>query len=486
MTTTTVTNGQSVTGQTVTSGNEIEVLSGGSATSTTVTSGGTQQIDAGGNEVGSTIRAGGLETENGSATGDVDYGTINLNGTGSSSTATISSSTVESGGTLNLTLKGALATNTTVLAGGALTINGNAAANGTSLMGGTLELESPKADSVNATGTSASGQLSFAPAAPGLSTGRLQLDVAQTGTNGTTFAQTIYGFAAGDVIDVVNISGGTLTETANGANTNVTVTGTGGSETFTFVGATLPSLGTAPDPGTAATAMPAGGTDIVVVCFCTGTRIRTARGGVVRDVAVEDLVVGDLAVTASGACRPIRWIGHRDIDCATHPTPFEAWPVRVRAGAFEIGAYAAALPERDLYLSPGHPVLIGGDADHGGGALVPIMCLVNGTTVARMPTDRVTYWHVELDAHDILLAEGLPAESFLDYGNRAWFGAEADAHALANPDFIVPGLAARCRPVAVDGPIVESERRRLDATFAAGLAAACVWPTHESWAVAQG
>ena len=137
-------------------------------------------------------------------------------------------------------------------------------------------------------------------------------------------------------------------------------------------------------------------------CFCTGTRILTARG----EVAVEDLVVGDLAVTASGEHRPVRWIGHRDLDGAGASLPFAQCPVRVLPGAF-----GPALPTRTLYLSPGHPVLVGASEDGEGGHLVPVMCLVNGTTIEREPRDRVTYWHVELDRHDILLAEGLPAES---------------------------------------------------------------------------
>lgn len=199
----------------------------------------------------------------------------------------------------------------------------------------------------------------------------------------------------------------------------------------------------------------------VTVCFAAGTRIRTARG----EITVENLRIGDRAMTASGAYRPITWIGHRNVACSKLAAPHESWPVRVRAGAF-----GGDLPERDLFLSPGHPVLVG---DH----LVPIMCLINGTSVARSPCDQVTYWHVELDRHDILLAEGLPAESFLDYGNRGWFGGGA---VLLDPDYVAPGLAGRCRPVTVDGPVVGAERRRLDTVFAMGLVTSCDWPTAES------
>ncbi|MFG5117281.1 Hint domain-containing protein [Methylorubrum sp. POS3] len=199
-------------------------------------------------------------------------------------------------------------------------------------------------------------------------------------------------------------------------------------------------------------------------CFVTGTLIRTARG----DVAVEDLRIGDLAVTASGALRPITWIGNRDLEAQGSALPHNQQPVHIRAGAFGPG-----LPARDLRLSHGHPVLVGADADGNGGVLVPIMCLINGTSITREPATRVTYWHVELDRHDVLLAEGLPAESFYDMGSRAWF-AGADS-ALLDPDFVPAGEYGRCRPVAVDGPVVEAERARLAGLFALSLEAGCAW-----------
>ena len=209
-----------------------------------------------------------------------------------------------------------------------------------------------------------------------------------------------------------------------------------------------------------------GTVNIVPVCFVSGTLIRTARG----DVAVEDLAIGDLAVTSSGEHRPIRWLGHRTIDCRKHPDRQSVMPIRVAAHAF-----GPATPSRDLFLSPGHPVLVGADEDGSGGHLVPIMCLINGTTIDRVEVDHVTYWHIELDEHDILLAEGLPAESYIDLGSRLWF-AGADG-ALYDPDMAPPGTPDRCRPVAIDGPLVEAERRRLDAVFAMRLEAACAWPT---------
>ena len=67
------------------------------------------------------------------------------------------------------------------------------------------------------------------------------------------------------------------------------------------------------------------------------------------------------------------------------------------------------------------------------------------------------------------------ASSSLDGGDRPFFTEAAD-HALLNPDFVVSGPGARCRPVTVDGPVVEAERRRLDTVFAVSLAAPCAWP----------
>lgn len=217
-----------------------------------------------------------------------------------------------------------------------------------------------------------------------------------------------------------------------------------------------------------------------MVCFTTGTRLRVMRDGAAVEIAVEDLRVGDRAVTASGAPRPVVWIGHRTLAGTGAALPHDQQPIHIRAGAFGPG-----LPARDLRLSPGHPVLVGADADGAGGHLVPIMCLINGTSIAREPVPAVTYWHVELDRHDILLAEGLPAESYLDWGDRPFF-TEGSDHALHNPDFVVPGLAARCRPVAIDGPVVEAERARLSGVFAASLAQACAWGEADlfAWAAA--
>ncbi len=140
----------------------------------------------------------------------------------------------------------------------------------------------------------------------------------------------------------------------------------------------------------------------LTACFATGTLIRTADG----DVPVEALRIGARAVLADGGSAPIIWIGHRDVDCLSEADPHATWPIRVRMGAFGPGR-----PARDLYLSPDHAVFIDG-------VLVPVKHLIDGDTIRPEPRDRVTWWHVELPRHDVVVAEGLPCESFLDTGAR--------------------------------------------------------------------
>lgn len=194
-------------------------------------------------------------------------------------------------------------------------------------------------------------------------------------------------------------------------------------------------------------------------CYATGTRIATARG----EVAVEDLAVGDLALTAAGGVRPIRWIGHGRSACRASQT---VMPVRVARDAFGSGR-----PARDLLLSPGHGVCV----DVLGEVLVPIIALVNGATIAQIDVEHVTYWHVELDDHDILLAEGLPAESYLDMGNRAFFAQSGDdcsvldLDALPDDDRASHLRAERCRPYHDGAVLCVALRERLrDRAFVLG------------------
>jgi Hint domain len=187
-----------------------------------------------------------------------------------------------------------------------------------------------------------------------------------------------------------------------------------------------------------------GGTVGGSTCFMRGSRIAASEGS----ICVEDLAVGALVMTHSGQARPVRWLGHRAIDCTRYPNPAEVWPYRIRAGAFSDNQ-----PARDLWLSRGHSILVDG-------VLMQVETLVNGASIVRVPSERVEYWHVELDSHDILIAEGLPAESYLDVGNRTAF-VNGGAFLEAYPDFQARHSSETCVPVVTEGPAVQRAKAAL-------------------------
>ncbi len=182
-----------------------------------------------------------------------------------------------------------------------------------------------------------------------------------------------------------------------------------------------------------------------VACFAAGTRIRTSRG----DVPVEALRAGeDRAITASGAARRIIWVGQRNVATARHRRPADVMPVRVRRNAVAPGQ-----PARDLLLSPDHALYLDG-------VLIPVRYLVNGRTIVQEAVARITYCHVELERHDVLLVEGLAAESYLDTGNRRAF---AGGQATPPRPEVARRIWARraCAPLVLAGPKLARARARL-------------------------
>ncbi len=235
--------------------------------------------------------------------------------------------------------------------------------------------------------------------------------------------------------------------------------------------------------GTGAREINANGS-LAVQCFVAGTRISAERG----EVPVEELRVGDRAQVVHtlahpdpparrrrgnatpglhrgqtprseaepgrgsiNAPQPIIWLGHRTVDCASHPEPLKVWPVCVSANALGPGR-----PSRDLWLSPDHAIYV---AD----VLIPVKHLINSITIRQLPCDEVTYHHVELLRHSVLLAEGLPAESYLDAGDRSSF-ANSGGPVARHPDFSVRLWEPQgCAPLIVTGPPLAAARRWVNA-----------------------
>jgi autotransporter passenger strand-loop-strand repeat protein len=398
----TVSSGSVQSDLTVSSGGTLTVAAGGEIISTTVLSGGSLIVN--GIDSATTISSGGSETLLGSANGDQIFGTQLI----SAATAVATGETVFGGGVIDLFLKGGIVLDAVVSSGGELNVSGNAFASNTVLTnGGVLDLQSPKAN--------ADGTLTFSGAA--------KLEETAIVSSGFGVGATISGFGAGDTIDLTLFgSNSILTSAVVSGNTVETVTSGGDSESFTFAGTFGANFfALQPDSGS--------GVEITASapCFRMGTRILTERG----QVAVEALRVGDVLITASGDAQPITWIGHREIACRRHAERQKILPVRVAAGAFGDNR-----PMRDLYLSPDHAVF----AEQ---VLIPVKHLINGTTIQQIDVEMVVYFHIELAAHDIVLAEGLPAESYLDTGDRDAFANGGNLIALH------PSWASEARDVSL-------------------------------------
>jgi DNA gyrase inhibitor GyrI len=187
-------------------------------------------------------------------------------------------------------------------------------------------------------------------------------------------------------------------------------------------------------------------------CFVIGTRIDTDLGS----VPVECLRAGDRARSSFGGARSVTWIGYRHLDCRRHPDPRKVWPVQIVAGAFSDG-----IPHRSLRISPDHAVFVND-------VLIPIKHLINGVSITQVPVDNVTYYHIELSQHDVLLAEGLPTESYLDTGDRSSFANGGKTIRLI-PEFSTPSLNAAatwealgCARLVGYGPELITVRQRLE------------------------
>ena len=156
-------------------------------------------------------------------------------------------------------------------------------------------------------------------------------------------------------------------------------------------------------------------TDPFTVCFLAGTGVATPAG----EKLVDNLVIGDIVLTADGRPAPVKWVGVQTV-VTLFVDPLRSFPIRVVAGALGEG-----LPVRDLLVSPDHALMLDG-------LLVQAGALVNGSTIVReaaMP-ERFTYFHIELEDHALILAEGVAAETFVDNVTRRRFDNYAQYEAL--------------------------------------------------------
>ena len=180
-----------------------------------------------------------------------------------------------------------------------------------------------------------------------------------------------------------------------------------------------------------------------VVCFTSGTAIRTPHG----DVLIDELRVGDFVSTCDNGAQKIRWIGRREIDATALQTDAKLRPVLIPKGVF--GA------TRDLFLSRQHAIMI--ERDHLARA-VHLIDLKGVPIRIAHGRKQVTYFHLMFDAHEVLFAENVPAESFYP-GPMALKMLDPEAHAEIR--LIFPGLLRRLEKPAIEQTYGKTVRRMI-------------------------
>ena len=189
-------------------------------------------------------------------------------------------------------------------------------------------------------------------------------------------------------------------------------------------------------------------TTITQACYCRGTLIQTKTG----QRLVEELQIGDEVMTASGRLRPIKWIGRRSYAGRFIVGRKDVLPVCIKAGALDDNA-----PRRDLWISPNHAMYF--DSTNGG-VLVEAKDIVNGVSIMRAERiENVEYFHIELETHDVIIAEGALSETFIDDDSRGMFHNAREYRRLYGEEHVAP--AHYCAPRLDGGYELETIRQRI-------------------------
>ena len=272
------------------------------------------------------------------------------------------------------------------------------------------------------------------------------------------------GASTNDTMPTLNVTAGANdTVIIFNGQTQLGTVAADGSGAATFTTPTLPSTGTfnftARATDVAGNVSSASSPYTIVedpsaVCYVAGTCILTTAG----EQPIETLVPGDLVLALTGdklIPRPVRWLGRRRVHLVAHPHPETAAPIRIRRGAI-----ADDVPHRDLLVSPDHAIFIDGK-------LICARQMINSTTIWQdNGLTSVEYFHVELDTHSIVLAEGLPSESYLNTTGTRHFFANANEPVALHPELTdetdyASREAGSCRPFVWDEENVRPVWHRL-------------------------
>ncbi len=402
-------------------------------------------VDAGavfnGNVVGSTSASNTLELASGTTTGTIS-------GIGSSF-VNFGSVLVDSDARWELTGANSLASGSTLTNGGTLSLSGATLSDaGGIINNGRIELDPSTLSvaSLSGTGTVTIDTGSTLAVQGVVSAGQ---DIVFEGVGGeldlgtaSAFSGTISGFAEGDIIDLTSVADVAGSHADMNYTTNV-LTVTEGGQTFQFQ---FDKAGHFAGDFFHLTSLD-GGTVISedqIACYRRGTLISAERG----EVPVAALAIGASVLTASGALRPIKWIGRRSYGGRFILGRKDILPICLRAGSLADG-----VPRRDLWISPHHAMLLDG-------VLIEAKDLINGVSIVQAAdVEEVEYFHVELDSHDVILAEGAPSETFVDDDSRLMFH-NAQEYAALYPDEARRAVHY-CAPRFDIGHELEAIRKRL-------------------------
>ena len=421
---------------TVSSGGTALIFSGGTAHDTTVGNGAIETVSARGSAVGTTVNSGGFQFV--FSSGTAISTSVDSSGTESvSSGGTVSFTTVGGGG-LEVVSTGGRAFDTRVGSGGFEIVSSGGVASFTSVgNGGTESVSTGGAASFTTVGNGGLEVVSAGGRAidTTVGSGGVEVLLGVDGISGTASGTTL---DLGGAIDIAYLTlAGDGTATVDSSTDVLSVTEGAFSYTQQLAGTYLSTDSFTLLPGSDEFT---GGTQVELtstLCFCIDTLIATPTG----QVKVQDLAVGDLVMTLRGVARPITWVGIGAV-LATRGRRSAATPVIVHKGAL-----ADNVPTHDLRVTRGHSLYI----DH---VLIPVEFLVNHRSIEWDDrAQEVKLFHIELETHDVLIANGAPAENYRDDGNRWLFR-------NANGGWAQPPKTPYA-PVLTGGALVDEAWRRL-------------------------
>jgi autotransporter passenger strand-loop-strand repeat protein len=452
----------------VTTGRSEVVSTGAVLSGVTVTYGGTLYVDSGGLVAGGTLLGGGTEEveAGGSVSGGTVSGIQNLYGAAVSVTLVDSYQTVFSGGsvtggvllgdTVQTVNSGGSVVSAVLGAGGRQFLDGGSGSFATIVDSGTLFVESGSTayyTTVDSGGTET--VLNGTAVSSTVNSGGIE-EIQGGNAGPTTLAGTLelYDYGA---IGPLTFEGGVLDieyqaadEITNKAFSDGTLAITVNYETYDIVVPDAESLSDftiGPDGNGLGIDV----TETAATCFVAGTEIATPNG----PVPVERLRIGDAVVTGFAGRQKVKFVGRRAYDGRFIAGRHLMLPVCIHAGALGDG-----VPARALWVSPGHALLVED-------VLVPAWRLINCVSITQAAAvGSVAYYHVELERHDVLLAENCKAESFYDTAGLRNQFQNLGEYLARYPGPTAPG--PRCRPLVEGGFELARLRRRIGAR--AGLA----------------